>query len=963
MNHLFGKDDKILEFCGNDSNILSDLRIYIPSLMQKLWEKPKLVSLIIEHTDINVLREHLAPFFANNFYENILSYNCIEDNLLYVITLLMQSEINNLNDINQKDKFLVDTPCGIMLEEIYKKVEVQMYLNEITKNAIENLEENHSTHQIDYDLNKIASELNSKLQNEMNVEKKRVDFHQKYSKNLEESALEGLILDNAFNKDMCDFLNSKLSLLSNNVKQKFSNSGFLSFCYTYKNSDMLINLYANKFYITIDFFDRIFNDILNKIGSIPNSLKKICRIISDLLAKKFPTINTVDKNEFIIKFFFNKLLIPFLSNRNIFYYISDNTLYNMKLICNILKRCINGDFFTFDESEFSFTPFNWYTIYNFDKIINVYQNLTKVQISSYLENLINNKLPPDFEYDYYNENPEKIANAQSILYNINQLKAIITTIEKNTQILFLDNKNIMSQKSIQKLMEKSNINIMENIINEEKKDIDKYNQRKNNKKEKKKEDEELPKIKIKYFLFAQLCLNKKYEKYLETRPQDNFYIKPNKESKEENDIINFKNNLVYLLNKIKQLEKTDFDEKEFEIDNTEYIINKLYYSLSNLEFGDSNFSKLSAEYILENLEKIPENSRENYLKKIYNELEKDIKESIKEIDLGVFSNIFEILKFNNKYEANIKKYFEILKDYEEKNEVRKIVKEYFIPVDLIFEYVNNEKSKFDIKESSFKEKVREKEDKIKKYERVNKVKLCLTIEEFTKGFPDIIKYQSNYEDNDILAFQEKIGIPDKIDKYMAIIKEKLTTYNIKNLDEIMNKIFDYVMEKIYDKCCPNQPNKFEKEIFRKCISLNWIEQHHLNFVKNELFLGNSEKDISNYIKLFQEEKSIRKKLMIFEKINNSILLIVKYSKAPKKNYDIGVDDILPILCYLVIKSTPLILYSNLRFIEIYKRNITNKNIGAQFTWWKITYEKINNMTYNDFKDITQEEFDNAFISP
>ena len=173
MNQLFGKDDKILEFCGNDSNILSDLRIYIPNLMQKLWEKPKLVALIIEHTDINVLREHLAPFFANNFYEDILSYNCIEDNLLYVLTLLMQSEINNLNDINQKDKFLVDTPCGIILEEIYKKVEVQMYLNEITKNAIENLEENHSTHQIDYDLNKIASELNSKLQNEMNVEKKK----------------------------------------------------------------------------------------------------------------------------------------------------------------------------------------------------------------------------------------------------------------------------------------------------------------------------------------------------------------------------------------------------------------------------------------------------------------------------------------------------------------------------------------------------------------------------------------------------------------------------------------------------------------------------------------------------------------------------------------------------------------------------------------------------------------------
>ena len=50
--------------------------------MKKLWEKPELVAKIIEHSDINALKEQLAPFFAHSFYENILSYDCVEDNLL-----------------------------------------------------------------------------------------------------------------------------------------------------------------------------------------------------------------------------------------------------------------------------------------------------------------------------------------------------------------------------------------------------------------------------------------------------------------------------------------------------------------------------------------------------------------------------------------------------------------------------------------------------------------------------------------------------------------------------------------------------------------------------------------------------------------------------------------------------------------------------------------------------------------
>ena len=144
MNQRLGKDNRKLELCEKDGDVLRDLNTYIPNLMNRLWENPKIVVAVIEHASPNILKEHLAPFFANNFYENILSSYYIEDNLMYVLTLLIQSEINKLNNINQCEKFLEETPCGILLGELRRKSDIQAYFNNIIIKVIENLEANNS---------------------------------------------------------------------------------------------------------------------------------------------------------------------------------------------------------------------------------------------------------------------------------------------------------------------------------------------------------------------------------------------------------------------------------------------------------------------------------------------------------------------------------------------------------------------------------------------------------------------------------------------------------------------------------------------------------------------------------------------------------------------------------------------------------------------------------------------------
>ena len=77
---------------------------------------------VLKNTEINVVRANLAPFIVNNFYCNYLSGNYMENNLLYIITLMLRDEVDKLKNIDQFDFFLENTKCGFLLEELQKLV-------------------------------------------------------------------------------------------------------------------------------------------------------------------------------------------------------------------------------------------------------------------------------------------------------------------------------------------------------------------------------------------------------------------------------------------------------------------------------------------------------------------------------------------------------------------------------------------------------------------------------------------------------------------------------------------------------------------------------------------------------------------------------------------------------------------------------------------------------------------------
>ena len=992
LNQRIGKENRVLEFCEDNEEILSDLNKYISDLINELWDEPKLVVSIIEHAHKEVLTEQLAPFFVNNFYENILSSNYIEDKLMYVLTLLLKSEINKLSNINQSDKFLDETPCGILLGEFRRRSDIQEYFNNIIKNAIEKLEENNSTFIIDFNPEEIDKYYNIKfsgsLKDEPNLKypstgysgiesidvttfkdkkKEQIEqenFNKNYIPNLDKNALIKLIEENKNDKNMHEYLDSKLTLCEKD-NDIFINQKLLTFFSKLKNPESLINLYQKRFMIVISFIDNIIKNILENIHLIPHSIKCLCRIISEIIQQKFPNINIPDKNAFIAKFFFGKLLIPMLNNPNfeslINIFISKNTSENLKIISKILDKFVSGMFYTTNNFEFNFTPFNWYFIKNSNKLFGIFKDLKKVRFPLFIDNLINNKLLSDYEYNYFKENPDEVINFRSIFFNLEQILAIVQTMNEFEREIFKDNKSKI-RKAVEKLMTSDNQQLFEEIIRSEKeiKGCLKKDKRKEGDKKKKKNDEnENKEIKsiLHYFLITGLDSNEKYKNLFKIEEKKYFSLTELKELKDEksitkNNIIKVKNLFFILLYNYHKLVKTDFGEGTTE--NTEKILKELYMFMKSPNFvmnGSIPFDWY-IKSLLEYLKRLPEYLTKNDCEELYNEMENVLKESIKELDFEVLSDIKSKLKYANRSKAYYKQSLELLEDIESNEEARKIISNQFIPVDIKFEYDIGDENIFKIEKSKFEEKDMNDEEKKRNYEKSNKIKLSVTIESFSVKFPNLVKYQEN-QGADIFEIQENLNFPKQITNYFDIIKEDLERNNVRIIKSIMEKIYDYIMGKIYDKIYPIEPLEKDNQIFKKTVLLSWIQPKHFFRRKKEYVFGNFENKIMEYFKLLDMDKSPRKKFIDLNNIFKSIGLLLAFNG---NEFEQSVDDIMPILNYAIIKAKPLRIYSITKFMELYKGDKYNRVEENRLIEFKGICECTLNLNHTYLKDVTLEEF-------
>ena len=478
-------------------------KVYIGSLFKILWDYPESIYYILKNSEISEVKDNLSDFIVNSFFCNNISTNYLENNLLYIISMMLKDEIDQITLKTEMSLFLEETKTSFLLKQLIKMPDVQMYFRKIIYKMVEKIEIICSSKKINFNTDIIYEDINNFIQNEnkklgkkqkkstddlcqkyintkieeqsMNTNEEEEDkennnnkiiFNEnfkKYEKNIDIDELKNLEKEAEKNKkkDLCEYYSK---LIENIHHRNCDDLYFITFLEKYEeegiNTDYLLYIYQNDFLNVISCLEVFIDDLLSNISIIPNSIKSICKILSILIRNKFKDITKIEENHFLSKFFIDKLLIPILHNPSTNtllndFVISGSTLDNILVVSIILKKLFSGNLFENNfylsngEEENFYTYFNRFILNQTEKIIYFFQKITEIQIPNFIEKYINNNLNNDYLYDYFEENPEDIYASISICFNLDNLSAIIKGLHNCNHDLFkLENSKVNRLKKI-----------------------------------------------------------------------------------------------------------------------------------------------------------------------------------------------------------------------------------------------------------------------------------------------------------------------------------------------------------------------------------------------------------------------------------------------------------------------------------------------------------------------------------
>ena len=938
------------------NKILGNLNLYIPKFMHELWENPRSISNIILKSDKNSSKDtskKLSHFIVHSLYDNTSSLNHREEQLIYIVSLLLKEEINSLKNINSIS--LEEKGCWYILGEFKKKKDVQFFFKNIFLDIIKKLESQYSSENIELGLSKIKKLIienkdNDNINDNINDKKNDEKIKSINSKYIDKEVnINGLnkILSEYKSEEMKDFITNKILEFETNpqLALKYSNHQFLSNIMSNENSKKILNYYIKSFMQVTDIIDLFFENSLKYVDLLPYSIRCICKIITILIEKKFPDSIKVHKNKFLTTFFFQCLLFPILINPSLNTFlnecmISETTNQKLKILSKILNKLIFGKLF---DEEFNFTPFNWYIIEKMPKLIEFFNKINNVSLPSFINKLINDELPEDYKFDYFKENPEENMLYRNICFNTEELYLLITNSEKFKDFISID------KKIIEKLI--FNIKNLEKIVyNKDMEEFEEYEEQDGSKEA----FNSFKKI-IKYFLLTDSIYNEKFNNILNIKnyKKNHFSLKELKiieheEQKNENDVIKVKNLFCSLLYNYQNLNKDDFNKEK--LSDMINIINEIKnHSIISSIYTDNSYIPYNwyINSLLQSLPLLPENYKANDYELLLNELEKDIKDSIKELNFEDISKFIEYFKEIEKEKLYYKKIINIINDIDLNKKAQNIIMNEKFYIDLNLK---------DNKICQYFTVLMKNEKEYKNLFTKEKKKMYNDIKQFIKEFPNMnLSYEYNPENDYFQLINEK-KIPELIENYMILIKNNLKEKGIEkenenNFEYIYNKIYDYIMEQLYNKLFPTEPSLIDIQIFQNCYKHLWIDFSNLFKGNKNYIFDNYLPDSINYFQKFEKEKSPRKKSLYLREIYNCIYNLGKFNGNEVE----GADDEIVLLNYTIIKSKPEKLYSNCMFTECFLGENKLRIEGNQLVKLLGLCEKMKTLNYNDFFKISNEK--------
>ena len=851
----------------------------------------------------------------------------------------------------------------------------------------------------------------SETETTLNYLKSKLDYYKKEKDNKDNE-----YADIYKSQELLDFMEKQISRIES--EEIFSNNSLLSSLNsTYKmQAPEIKKILVNNAQKIKSLLELLMKNLLDNLITIPYTIKCIMAIIDLLIQKKFKSTNSeiskFDKMMYTVTFFFGTLIIAIISSpdyngiitTNI---ISSSTKNNLMVLVKILFQILKGSLFT-NEKDCEFTIFNTCIIDLMPSIIALIQSVRKTKLPSVIEKLMQSKgrVDRDVNYNYLTENHNENIEHQSVCFNWNDAMTIIRIIKKNRELFLKEEELKEEEEGISddeegKKREKENyvsLKIaMEKIMIYES-DFETWEKEDSGGNYLNKgENIEITKPKQKkYVYFSKINYRKEFKDRLNGKVvhsnvnANNAFSFTKKKGRvgqlaasmnlkksltkapskiqepsntENSEISKIKNCLCEILKYINTISKENLNVNvERNIESTEsfdnFLLSKLI-TMIKFENGNSNFLQFQeqnnkqkiplifyATYLENNLESLPENYKANNYSLLFSELLKEKEQSVKDAkNEDVINQLYLKVKNSEKLNMIINSNLYQLKQLEKLLNIESFVDKIQILITLNCIKEGDLIKSIEIEELPKKGKIKK---TIPGY--------CDSINSFIAQFPNL----NELKVDDILDYQENVLQLDKVLlKYFGLIKASLKTnerfskYTYEELNAIHDDLTNYIVSKIYDKIFPKKRTKKDIKIYKKCKRLEWIKPKHL--IKDQKVINEKLwKTAMDYINEMDNEKTPSNKIKSFGKayaiIQNSITFCTGKD-------DLGVDDSIQVLIYVMLKAQPKRILTNFNYARIYiDPELSKKQFGLLLTQMEMIVTIIENMKYTDLIDVKEQDF-------
>ncbi len=821
--------------------------------------------------------------------------------------------------------------------------------------------------------------------------------------------------NNLVNLAIKDYLNSLINDINESQEEIYSNKMIVNYIISLKNKkeenennneesfDKIIEVIKNNYNAITEIIDDILNKLKENITTVPVIIKCISNIIEQLLNKKYiekkseSLLNNFQKYSFKLNFLIGNILLTSLINpdyNGIFTsdLLSINTSKNLKIVYNILDKFLSGKLFinTFDSL------FNKYIIEMVPKILEIIDNIEKnFKLPDVLQNLVNTctdinneKRLNDFEYNYFYEKNENI-QYQSICFNVDILTLLIDLARKiedkitNQEEIEIFEKVLSYSNCLNDIIKKNNINRKSEFIH-----LVKINY--NSKIESKINlilKDNFVGIKqiqnINSITYFKKCITEvlAYVNIID-KIHFNFFTNNKKELIHNNDIKNLiykkKLNLEYdyiINNKaINEIDKNAQEEKFLNFGDVllPKIMEYLKYEIgNNLEDPKNQRVIFCMQYIQTHLNDIPQEYIENNYYKLFMELIKETMVILNYLNSSILNQLYNKIKEGNKLNLIITSNYMQIKNLEKFKCIEYLYSKLLIPNKFkIQKDKNNNITKIEYEKEVEKKKEKKKKEEEnpflndfvvinnepKKVEEKPKVKNEL-IKKFIDIIPDFKKYEESCDD--IIKMEENCGLPVALKNFFKCLKDKvkhekiIKRFSKDDIESISTELENFILFKLYDKLYPSKSSKDDIKFYKKCCRLNFIKPENIisdKNIYNEKLWKISIDYLNEIDNKYTPQNKIKAVLKSFSILQNSITFC-----SGKK--ELGVDDTIKPLIYVLIKSKPKNIFSNYNFAQLFiNENLAKTQYGILLTQICMIMRIIKEMKYNELIGVTEEEF-------